>query len=125
MKIVLSASPAGRSQEYKDKWQYVYSYAERWDYMAKDPFQSPFAMSCVSFTENDFVEMTLLSLIYSSVKYHIVNVVGREFGQVQFNVERIVDEFLTSDIYFRLKDNLLTNWPLPRHGHRCAFQANG
>jgi putative methyltransferase len=107
---VLSASPAGRSQEYKDKWQYVYSYAERWDYMAKDPFQSPFAMSCVSFTENDFVEMTLLSLIYSSVKYHIVNVVGREFGQVQFNVERIVDEFLTSDIYFRLKDNLLTNW---------------
>ena len=65
-------------------------------------------MSCVSFTENNFVEMTLLSLIYSSVKYHIVNVVGREFGQVQFNVERIVDEFLTSDIYFRLKDNLLT-----------------
>ena len=67
-------------------------------------------MTCKSFTKEDFLEMTLLSLIYTAIGHYIVYTVNKQFDQVYFNIDSIVDEFLSSDHYHILKDNLSYNW---------------
>lgn len=107
---LVPASPAARSQEYKDVWNFEYSDALRWDYMGKDEFCSPFSMTCKSFTKEDFLEMTLLSLIYTAIGHYIVYTVDKQFKNIDFSVDKIVDEFLASENYYTLKDNLWNNW---------------
>lgn len=106
---VLSASPAARSQEYKDKWNFEYSYSMRWDGSSDLFFRSPFAKSCVSFTPEDFVEMTMASLIYSAICKYKLN---PHFDYVRFDYDGVAETFFNSDPYKILKDNLLRNWLL-------------
>jgi len=104
---ILSASPAARDQNYIEKWNFKYSHSLRWDTLAQSEFRSPFSMSCTSFSEYDFVEMTLLSLIYTTVINHKRSLT---INNANFDLDKIVDSFLISDYYKNLKDNLTENW---------------
>ena len=107
---LVPASPAARSSAYNNKWNFVYSDALRWDYMGKDKFRSPFAKQCSSFTEYDFIEMTLLSLMYTAINQYTVYTVKSKFNKLNFDADSIVDVFLQSKSYRTLKDNLTENW---------------
>jgi len=104
---LLSASPAARDKTYTEKWNFVYSNSIRWDTFAQSEFKSPFSKSCSSFTELDFIEMCMLTLIYSVVNHHIRNL---QVQDIKFDIESIVDRFLVSELYTLLKNNLTENW---------------
>lgn len=108
---LLAASPASYNSDYQTKFQYVYSQSERFmgvD-MSKEQkfFRGNFSQSCVSFNREDFIMMTILSHIYTmlcGMKFHL-----RQFGQ-SWDIEKIVDRFLTSKFYTLLYKNLDDNW---------------
>jgi len=70
-------------------------------------YRGNFSKSCVSFSSDDFVAMTILSHFYTMI-------CGMKFKLKQFHnkwsVEHIVDKFLESEFYFRLYENLKENW---------------
>ena len=107
---LLSASPAARSDEYINKWKFEYSNSLRWDFHGQNEFSSPFTQSCVSFTQHDFIEMTMLSLIHATINFYKVYKVGKLMDYISFDADKIVDLFLVSDLYQILRDNLAENW---------------
>lgn len=108
---LLAASPASYNTDYQKKYQYVYSQSER--YMGTDMskeykfYRGNFSQSCASFNREDFIIMTILSHIYTmlcGMKFHL-----RQFNQ-SWNIEKIVDQFLSSEFYTILYKNLDDNW---------------
>jgi hypothetical protein len=70
-------------------------------------FRGDFSESSSSFSKEDFVQMTVLSHFYGtlcSVKF-----LYKQYHD-SFDVDHIVAEFLKSEIYAKLKQNLLDNW---------------
>lgn len=106
---LLAASPAVRDPEYQKKWQFVYSDSLRYSARTDPPsyFRARFPQSCISFTQKDFVKMTILSHIYSALSG-----IKFAFGKYHktFNTELYVDKFLKSNIYYLLEENLYQNW---------------
>jgi tRNA A37 methylthiotransferase MiaB len=102
MSELLSASPAARDKDYQDKFKFQYSNSERFN--GNHFFQGTFPKSCVSFTQEDFIKMTILSQIYS-VATHF-----RSQSVVKFDVEKVVDNFLESPMSHAVEKNLLDNW---------------
>lgn len=99
---LLPASPAARDKNYQEKFNFTYSQSLRFN--DKHYFRGFFAQSCISFSQEDFVEMAILSHFYTAMT--IVKLRWHE----TIDCEKIVDHFLTTDIYKKLKNNLYTNW---------------
>ena len=70
-------------------------------------FRGNFAESSSTYTKEDVVKMTILSYFYTAICYLRV-ALGR--GDMQFDIERIVDDFLESAHYRQLYNNLSDNW---------------
>jgi tRNA A37 methylthiotransferase MiaB len=104
---LLPTSPAARDDSYQEKFNFSYSLAER--VTSGETFHSIFAESCVSFNKEDFIDMSLLSSIYGVVNflkfklsdYNIVDLI---------DTEHLVDQFIGSNQYRILKENLYNNW---------------
>jgi len=103
---LLSASPAARNQEYIDKWKIKYSKAKRWDEVRKVEFRGNFSMESTTYTRENYVEMAMLSAIYSAIALFRNNTPVK----VHFDKEAVVETFLQSKQYEMLKENLYTNW---------------
>jgi len=99
---LLSASPAARSQEYKENFNFSYSSSLRFN--GNDYYRGYFSESCASFTKKDFVKMTILSHFYTAIVY-----VKSQWHET-FDCETVVDYFLQSEIYQMLEYNLWDNW---------------
>lgn len=104
-------SPAATDKAYQERWQFVYSNSERLQtaYLGQDNkfFRGYFPESCISFSKEDFTDMTLLLHIYAAVcqvKFHI------QADHTTFPTETIVDAFQQSRRYKFLRDNLWNNW---------------
>jgi len=108
---ILPASPAANDPKYQERFKFVYSQSRRYmgGDLSKDQkfYRGNFSKSCVSFSSDDFVAMTILSHFYTMI-------CGMKFKLKQFHnkwsVENIVDKFLESEFYFRLYENLKENW---------------
>jgi wyosine [tRNA(Phe)-imidazoG37] synthetase (radical SAM superfamily) len=99
---LLPASPAARDKKYQEKWNFKYSTSER--FQGNQKFRGTFPESCVSFTQQDFVKMTILTLLYSSLnQYKFQNTKS-------FDLENVVDDFLRSKNFKELENNLYQNW---------------
>lgn len=104
MSELLPASPASLDKEYQKKFKFVYSDSER--VTAKGFFyRGKFPASCISFDQNEFVEMVILSTFYTGLALF-----REEIDYSDLNIVYLVDKFLQSDIFGMLKNNLYTNW---------------
>ncbi len=101
---LLPASPAA-SKQYNDKFNFVYSESQRL-ITEQDFFKGRFSQSCFSFSQEDYVDMTLLTIMYNSLIILRVNINPVEF----FDIEFLVDKFVESKYYRNLRENLLNNW---------------
>lgn len=102
MSELLSASPAARDKDYQNEFKFQYSNSERFN--GNHFFRGTFPKSCVSFTQKDFIKMTILSHIYSVATYF------RSQSVVRFDVETVVDNFINSPMGHAVEKNLLDNW---------------
>lgn len=101
---LLPSSPAYLNPEYSEKWKPTYSNSVR--YTADHSFfRGNFMSSCTSFSEEDTVEMTVLSNLYVTLTYF-----GFFRPDIEFDFEKVVDAFLKTKFYRGLYDNLWTNW---------------
>lgn len=101
---LLPASPAARDKEYQQKFNFKYSTSQR--YQDGYIFKGTFPESCISFTQRDFVKMTILTIFYSALLQF------RHQSNEEFNLEDVVDDFLESKNYYALENNLYNNWTL-------------
>jgi len=99
---LLPASPAARDYEYQQKFNFAYSNSERFN--GTHYFRGTFPESCVSFTKEDFVTMTVLSHLYTAL------MIVKFQSTIAFDVEKVVDYFINTPEYKNIKDNLYTNW---------------
>ena len=99
---LLPASPAARDKTYQENFKFTYSQSLRFN--DNHYFRGLFTESCISFSREDFVEMTILSHFYTAMS--IVKMQWHE----QIDCEKVVDYFLTTEIYRKLKNNLYNNW---------------
>ena len=104
MSELLPASPAAMDPLYQDKYNFVYSSSERFG--GKGFFHGTFPESCVSFTKQDVVDMTILTMMYSS----LANLKTVNTAVKSINIESLIDKFIVSLDYKKLRDNLYTNW---------------
>ena len=100
---LLPASPAALDWTYREKFQFTYSNSERFN--GFDFFRGNFAKSCLSYSAENLVEMLITGSFYCGL-----TLLKYESKVTNFNLEPIVDYFLCSDIFTKLKQNLLTNW---------------
>ena len=100
----LPTSPAA-GKEYQEKYNFSYSNSERLG-GSQQVYRGKFAESCFSFSKEDFLDMTLITIIYNTLIVLRSNLKMYEF----FDVEFFVDKFLVSKFYKDLKQNLATNW---------------
>jgi len=96
---LLPASPAAVDPRYQEKFKFVYSNSERFSNTGF--FRGHFPASCVSFTQKDFVKMTLITMIYTTLC--LIR---------SANKDVLVEKFLESEGCKRLEENLYTNWTL-------------
>jgi len=99
---LLSASPAARDKTYQDRFKFEYSDAERFN--GEEFFSGQFTKSCVSFSQQDYVEMSIWSTFYSALVYF------REQSTARFDFDAVVRSFENSTIYQKLLANLAENW---------------
>ena len=112
---LLDNSPAGRDDEYKTKYKTVYSKSQRLvsagtnERTAENKFyyRGNFAAESVTYTKEDVMKMTMLSYFYSAICYLRITL---SKDNIQFDIERIVDDFLESKNYSQLLNNLRDNW---------------
>jgi putative methyltransferase len=120
---LLAASPAIRDPNYQEKWQYTYSDSVRYTARTNPPsyFRARFSQSCISFTQKEYVEISVLSHIYSALSG-----IKFAFGKYQkdFNIELYVEEFLKSKNYQMLVDNLYNNWLDDKFYYTINFDGN-
>jgi tRNA A37 methylthiotransferase MiaB len=110
MNELLPASPAARSNEYQQKFNFKYSTSERLTFLTGSDgyyYKGNFPQSCVSFNDKDMVQMILLTIIYLSLSA-LKSITVKENKSINF--EPVVDKFLSSDVYAILSNNLYTNW---------------
>lgn len=110
MNELLSASPAARDKDYKQKFNFKYSHSERYTGIMGTNglyFRGTFPQSCYSFNEKDMTEMVLLTIIYLSLAA-LKSISMTENRNINF--EHVVDKFLNSDNYTFLVNNLYDNW---------------
>lgn len=105
---LLATSPAALDPEYKKKYNFKYSTAERFTprKTGHSFYRGMIPESCMSFTQFDFVKMVCLSQIYLLV------MVIRTFFEDYINIDNefIVDKILETKNYNNLINNLYTNW---------------
>jgi putative methyltransferase len=105
---LLPTSPAALDKEYQRKFQFIYSNSERFT-TRKDGYnfyRGTFPASCISFTQRDFIKMTVLSHLYlciMSLRTIFDNYQG-------FNTEEIIDMLIASENCKMLEENLYNNW---------------
>jgi hypothetical protein len=103
----LPASPAMYNPEYQRKFQFEYIHSNRIGnslYLSKIPKKS------MSFDQHDLVQMNLLSAVYKSLS--TINFALRENHAQSLDVEKIVDQFITSEHWKNLYNNLYNNWTI-------------
>ena len=99
---LLSASPAARDKTYQDSFKFEYSDSERFN--GQEFFSGQFTKSCVSFSQHDYVEMSIWSTFYSALVYF------REQSTARFDFDAVVRSFAESTAYQKLLSNLQENW---------------
>jgi hypothetical protein len=103
---LLPASPAASDPEYQSRWQFEYSRAVRQNGYGKE-FQVTFPKSCVSFSQKDFAEMSVLTMLYTALMS--MRKIDPTFNR-HFDLEQTVDALLAQDEVRSLADNLHENW---------------
>jgi tRNA A37 methylthiotransferase MiaB len=98
---LLPASPAARDKQYQEKFKFEYSNSMR--YESGLFLRGTIPKSCISYTQRDFVTMTMLTIIYGALAFYTR--AGADYA-----LEDTVDDFLISDNYKILSDNLYENW---------------
>jgi tRNA A37 methylthiotransferase MiaB len=102
----LPASAAIIAAEYRSKFQieslYVHSQVSNTVYLSNIPKKS------VSFDQHDLVQMNLLSAVY--VVLTSINFALRENHIQPLDIEKIVDQLMSSDQCKNLHNNLYSNW---------------
>ena len=101
----LPASPAMYDPEYQKQFQFEYVYSQRitWrKYFSYIPKKSN------SFDQSDLVAMTVLTGIYWAMS--IINLALIENKVETLNIAEVVSDFLSSDYYKNLYNNLYENW---------------
>lgn len=104
----LPASPAMLDTEYQKKFKFEYSESLRFNGVKF--FNGKFAVSCVSFTSEDFVKMSLLSIFYTAIS--LIKLFCYENKNINFDIECLVDKFIDSDQFEILEQDLLENWTI-------------
>lgn len=99
---LLPASPSYYDPAYQQKFKFVYSDSIRYN-TNSGYFQHKFPESCVSFTKEDMVSMTMISCVYSAVTLYNTFV-------KPINKEQLAEALLQSDIILSLHQNLESNW---------------
>jgi hypothetical protein len=104
MSELLPASPAATDPLYQEKYNFTYSYSERFG--GKECFHGIFPESCMSFTKDNVIDMTMLTMMYSSLaNLKIVNNIVKDI-----DIEYLIDTFIASSHYKKLRNNLYNNW---------------
>jgi tRNA A37 methylthiotransferase MiaB len=101
----LPASPAMYDPEYQKQFQFEYVYSQRitWrKYFSYIPKKSN------SFDQSDLVAMTVLTGVYWAMS--IINLALIENKVETLNIAEVVLDFLSSDYYKNLYNNLYENW---------------
>lgn len=98
----LPASPAARDKTYQERFKFNYVTSKRFN--GENFFEADFPESCISFSKKDFVKMTILSQIYSTLNQY------KNQSIAKFNLENTVEMFLDSYMYKNIEENLFNNW---------------
>ena len=109
---LLESTPAMMDPIYQERFKFTYSCSKRFmgELLAKDQndfFRGRFSESCATFTREDFVKMTIMSHFYTmlcGMKSRTQDIYP------DWPIEYIVDDFLASEHYERLRVNLTNNW---------------
>ena len=107
---LLPTSPAALNKDYQQKFQFTYSTSERFTTRKEGCsfYRGKFPASCVSFTQRDFVKMTILSHLYlciMSLRTLFDNYQG-------FDTEKLIDMLLASENCRMIEENLYNNWTI-------------
>jgi putative methyltransferase len=101
---LLPSSPAYMNPEYAAKWKPTYSDSIRYSADHKY-FRGTFMSSCVSFSESDMVEMSVITQFYVTL-----TTFKFLYQYLNFDFEKIVTAFTKTKYYHGLRENLYTNW---------------
>jgi putative methyltransferase len=101
---LLPSSPAYQNPEYVAKWKPKYSDSIRYSADHKF-FRGTFLASCTTFTEDDMVEMSVLTQFYVTLTTFKFS-----YQHLNFDYEKIINAFIKSKYYRALKENLYSNW---------------
>ena len=105
---VLPTSPAALDPTYQERFQFTYSHALRFTKRKQkhQTYRGTFPASCVSFTQEEFVKMNMLSQVYLLAM--VLRVFFDDFENI--DVEYIVDTVTATENFKRLEKNLYNNW---------------
>lgn len=101
----LPASPAIYDPEYQKQFQYEYIYSNR---ILNGIYSSKIPKRSNSFDQKDLVQMNLLSAVYLALS--AINFALEENHAKKLHIPLVVDDFLGSQHYQTLFDNLYQNW---------------
>jgi hypothetical protein len=73
-----------------------------------DFYTSEIPKKCISFDQQDLVQMTVLSGVYNALS--VIKFIMLKQTGVELDIEIVVDDFLTSSNYQTLCNNLYHNW---------------
>lgn len=102
----LPASPAMYNPEYQQKFQYEYIHSMR--ILGGCPYSSKIPKKSKSFSQQDLVQMNVLSGIYLALS--AINCALQQNHAALLDITEIVDDFLHSSYYQMLCNNLYRNW---------------
>jgi tRNA A37 methylthiotransferase MiaB len=121
----LPASPAALDPDYQKKWNFTYSRSLRsmGEYFQNNNtfFRGIMAESCKSFTKNDYIEMTMLSQLYTVCNMYKFFLKRKN---IFIDTSQIVDHLEKTDFYKNLKQNLQTNWDDDKFYYTIDFSGN-
>lgn len=101
----LPASPAIYDPEYQRKFQYEYVHSNR---ILGGIYSSKIPKKSSSFDQRDLVQMNVVSAMYLALS--AINFALYEHKAELLNISSVVDEFLDSEHYNNLYNNLYYNW---------------
>lgn len=122
----LPASPAIYDPEYQRKFQYEYVHSNR--LLDDKIYSSLITKKSSSFDQSDMVHMNLLSSVYFVLA--AINIALTEFNLERINISTIVDDYVTTDNYQNLYNNLYHNWTVDNNfyftidysGDKCQIE---
>lgn len=103
----LPASPAMYDPEYQRRFQFKYVKSTRLD-TELDFYTSEIPKECISFDQQDLVQMTVLSGVYTALS--LIKFIMLKQTGLELDIEIVVDNFLISSNYQTLFNNLYHNW---------------